>query len=276
MTDEVPLQYVIVRYVPDEVRAETINIGVIGFAPGEGTVRAKFVTRYTSLATRYPGADSGLIKTFASAFSRATTEPIEDPQFLERLSSKSVHQIQYTEVRGTLAVDIESEVSRLYDRFVSIDKSARERRSSVSRAGIRRDVWSAVRESGLRDKVRRDFAISGSADRFVFDFAAAAPYADNPQMLIHSLSLDIAEADAIEDAKALAFSIADTRDRPEFETSKFSVVIQPPGKSFSLELERIPRILESARASVLYRSEIPRLISQIREVAGGPVGAAFA
>lgn len=109
--------YLVVKYLSDEVRKEPINIGIIMHSTSGGKVYSKFVTSYNQLLIRAPDANIDLIEHFTEHTASLASMSAD---YLAQLSSKFRHQIQFSDVLGTITDSPEIEINELYERFISI------------------------------------------------------------------------------------------------------------------------------------------------------------
>src|SRR4051794_19732972 len=88
-----PAFYSVVRYVPDVVANERLNIGVLVF--GDGRVRSQFLENWSRV--RSFGAENiGFLKAFACDVAKMSEEDVR------RISETWMHSIQLTQPAGSL------------------------------------------------------------------------------------------------------------------------------------------------------------------------------
>lgn len=267
LTQESACQYVVVRYVPDDVRSEPINIGIIAQSPKEGRIDQRFVTRFSRLSNRVPDANVELVRTFIKMVTEGLESHRTDPTFLSTLESSSHHQFQYSAVRGLLTESFDEEVEQLFDRFVSIERP-REKKESVSRESVKKTLRQEIARFKLTPLVEESYMVEGQQDEFVFDFAFGmkSPKTEwRPASLTHALSLDIAEDLAMDEVKVLAFSIEDARATTRLRKTSFTVVLQPPPPESAERLRSAPKILESVGAGICWRSDVPSFVRGLQD-----------
>lgn len=112
-------EYVVVRYLPDEIRKEQINIGVLLRDKKSGKLYHKFYDNLNRLQVRFPFANLNLIYTFISSFD--TMKPT-DENFLHDISENFSHQIQFSEVMVTFCENPRNQIEKIYKRFVSLSE----------------------------------------------------------------------------------------------------------------------------------------------------------
>lgn len=112
-------EYVVVRYVQDEIRDEAINIGIILRDSTSGSIYTKFYKSMNQLLIRKPDANIDLISDYLESIE---TIKSSDKEYLKSVSENFSHQIQFSEVMGTKCSDPEDQVKKLYKRFVSLEE----------------------------------------------------------------------------------------------------------------------------------------------------------
>ena len=112
-------EYVVVRYVQDEIRNEPVNIGVILRDSNSGSIFTKFYKRMNQLLIRKPDANVDLIYDFIESIQAIK---LSDEEFLKDIAENFSHQIQFSEVMGTKCSKPQDQMRILYKRFVSIEE----------------------------------------------------------------------------------------------------------------------------------------------------------
>ncbi|MEM0142641.1 MAG: DUF3037 domain-containing protein [Candidatus Parvarchaeum sp.] len=115
--EEKKCQYVVVRYVPDEIRQEFVNIGIIMIDMESEKMYYKVCHNFKELRKRTVSVNVSLIKEFLSFLERSKFFKLK---FLGEISKFFSHQIQFSEVMGSLYNNPEEELEKLYTRFVSL------------------------------------------------------------------------------------------------------------------------------------------------------------
>ena len=87
-----PSYYCVVRYVPDPIKEEQINIGVIVF--GYGCVRTRFTTNWQRVYN-FGDNDIGFLKDFVSQAARLTERRIRE------IADRWINTIQLTQPRAS-------------------------------------------------------------------------------------------------------------------------------------------------------------------------------
>src|SRR5271170_5048610 len=137
------LVYRVLRYTPNLVRDEWVNIGVLLFDPQTGERRLRLIEdqdEYHRVRRLHPAADEALLRALRddleSRFDAARREEGEktpasggtvsrgDPQEWQKLLAKwddtLANALQLAPPKGTLAGDLDAELLRLYDDHVAV------------------------------------------------------------------------------------------------------------------------------------------------------------
>jgi uncharacterized protein (DUF433 family) len=109
----------VARFVPDEIRDEPINVGVILHAISSGEVKHHFLESYDQLEKVLPKTQVNALRVVLSALGYELKTHTEDANYLMAISQNYRHQLQFSNIRGVLTSDPETELSSLYSRMVS-------------------------------------------------------------------------------------------------------------------------------------------------------------
>jgi hypothetical protein len=116
--------YSVIRYVPDPVREEWVNIGVVVSAEDEHFSGCRFVRNWTR--ANYFGRENMLfLKEFAREFSEEVGRKADlfgqrpfTPERLRSLAGNWANSIQFSEPRASVARDPEALLEVLYDQYI--------------------------------------------------------------------------------------------------------------------------------------------------------------
>src|SRR5438445_701262 len=137
-----PSFYSVVRYVPDVIADERINIGVVVF--GEGRIRAHFLQNWQRVQ-RFGGGSVAFLKNFAKEFPQAQLHllfesPKWDEASLQKVVGKWKNCIQLSEAYASLK-SVDELLAEVTNRFLREEQS---------------HAQTAVRESYGRSRVVSD------------------------------------------------------------------------------------------------------------------------
>lgn len=172
---EKTLQFYLLRYLPNLVRGEFINIGVLLYDPGEKRFHPPRLLEDFRRARRlHPWADLDVMAGLEAQIEREMAG--DDPgKFLKRLSELS-NQVAVGEPTAVLTTDAEAELDRLFDTYVREPRYPTRLAAAVerSRAWVRTQLREALRRAGLWQKLERRVPVAEfthAGDPFRFDFA---------------------------------------------------------------------------------------------------------
>jgi hypothetical protein len=178
-TKRIPCAYKVVRYIPNLIRDEWVNIGIVLFDPVSGQVLRRMMEEsdFDRLCKRYPQADGNLLRRLPEEFEVQLAErPLEQ---LDRLSQTLATGVQLSPQTGLLSEDLDAELDRLYhDQVEPLRRSRRsEDRSEElsSRNAIRTRVNQVFRSTGIWTRLERrvrveEFTYAGDPMRLDYSY----------------------------------------------------------------------------------------------------------
>jgi hypothetical protein len=181
--------YFLVRYVPDVVKEEFLNIGLFLFCPSEHFLDCMFSDDFRRVARFHAQADTEFLKDLQPHFEQQIGKHEEDLDgFIQEMQQSYSNLIQLSPLRTCLAADLGAQLRDLFERHVGTHLASPARQNTRMR--IRRQMTEALRRCGVLDCKSFERRIPASAwttgDPLVFDFG----YKPNGRLkLIHSLSL---------------------------------------------------------------------------------------
>src|SRR6266542_220316 len=120
-------RYAVLRYVPDVVRDEAVNVGVLLQGLEGAPFLFKFLPRAAAIHKLDPRADETVVRKFQNQLNKAvrSNEPLgryghpTDITFFESLQREFTGNLQVTEVRGRVAEQPSAALQQLYGEFVA-------------------------------------------------------------------------------------------------------------------------------------------------------------
>jgi hypothetical protein len=147
-----------VQYLPNLVRGEFVNVGVLLFAP-QGRAEGRMLEGESELARLrrlHPHVDPALLRGVTSELMARLPGFEQDPAgHLDKLDESLSNVIQLGPQKGTLAESFDRELERLFDTLVAPPAPARrsaERRAD-SLGGIRRQANAIFATTGILRKM---------------------------------------------------------------------------------------------------------------------------
>jgi hypothetical protein len=235
-----PSHYLVVQYVPDLVRDERVNIGVI--AVGNGKVRTHFLENWQRV--RHFGSKGiAALKEFAHQSSRLSEED------LRNAAANWKNVIQFTQPAASL-LDVDQLVIDAAERFLvdppTVCKPYRTR-SDAARL-TRQLVTSALRErlGGIAREFVRPTPLQGRYDEHEFDVTVSN---GQPMFAAHGLSFEAPPTkDLAKELHATSWSIEDVRQT--HPNLSIAIIALPPKGNFE-PYERARRVFTDLGALVV-------------------------
>ena len=224
MPDEMlqPCAYHVVRYQPNLIRDEWVNIGVLLFIPGggpgggpsTGRVRQRWLEEPADLARLrrlHPAADEGLLLGLPAEFDRQFAgREMEAEAILEKFDDTLSNAVQLAPRKGLLARDPDAEIDRLFREQV---EPLREARRGVVEIRTRSDVRARAADFFRTEKILRlmqrgvrveEFTAPGDPMRIDFSYRR-----NGTRGFVHSVALGRDPGQA----KLLAYTAGAIRER---------------------------------------------------------------
>ena len=260
----VPCEFALIRYVPDPVRGEFANIGVVlRGAEGGSVATVRFTRDWGRVRCLHPEADTAMLESLEAEVTSRLSAGVEEKPVLEVLEDSLSNSVQITPMRGTLAESLPAEMEQLLRMYVEPLKAAGVQRKVSGRtalAGRMRDEFS---RAGVWNLMRKRIAASEytqTGDPLKVDCG----YRNGAVRMFHAVSLD---TDA-ELAKGLAYTVAGLREgveRVEGRALELTAIVEPVAKVSDAELYGFAvGVMESAGMRVLTVSDLPRVAETAR------------
>jgi hypothetical protein len=186
MSERVPFQYSILRYVHDVATGEFLNVGLALYSKSTRFFQGRLLLRYRRLTQTFPGADGELYRRYVSRLQgsldqlshevRSNQPKLFGPELpdqieflLNQILPPDDSSIRFGGVRGGLADDLEVTFDQLYDRLV-------EQYTMVPEVPSREDddIWQVfrppLRELEVLDHLQ-SHEVHTTVERFQFDHA---------------------------------------------------------------------------------------------------------
>ncbi len=159
--------YRILRYTPNLVRDEWVNIGVLLFDPGTGERRLRLIEErdeYNRVRRLHPQADEALLRAlrddledrFQSVSANGSNGGIVDwQQLLGKWDDTLSNALQLAPQKGVFAADLDAELERLYADHVATQRPASRVGAPGSRAQMRSYCSQVLRQAHLWERIEK-------------------------------------------------------------------------------------------------------------------------
>ena len=208
----IPCEFSLIRYVPDPVKGECVNIGVLLREAGRPeTVQVRFTRDWSRVRCADPEADVALLEAVEQELrTRLAAGPTELAAVLRMLDENFSNLLQVSEMKACLAESVVAEMDGLSQMYVEPRKRGRERRQS-GRQALVQSMRRSFTAAGVWELMRKRIAASQytrPGDPLRIDCG----YRPNGVIrMFHAVSLD----GDLEAAKVLAFSAPQLREGVE-------------------------------------------------------------
>ena len=196
-----PCSFFLVRYVPDIVRDEGLNIGLFLYSRQEEYLDCLFTDDFRRVRSFHPQADLDLLRALPEHFEQQIKErekELED--YIREMQESYSNLIQVTAPRTCLAVDPQAELQTLFARYVG--PRAGPALEPDSRMRIKQRLNDALARAGVLDRLEKRipaYRWTHEGDPFTFDYGykpllveakpASAGKPNGHIKFVHALSL---------------------------------------------------------------------------------------
>jgi hypothetical protein len=206
--DERPCAYRILRYTPNLVRDEWVNIGVLLFDPATGERRLRLIEEqeeYNRVRRLHPHADEALLRAlrddledrFQSAAAKSSNGGSANwLQLLGKWDDTLSNALQLAPQKGVHAADLDAELERLYADHVALQRAASRFGAPGSRAQMRSYCSQVFRQAGIWNRIEKsvrvpEFTYPGDPTRLDYSYRRNGTLG-----FVHCISVTRAPADA--------------------------------------------------------------------------------
>ncbi|MDE1163736.1 MAG: DUF3037 domain-containing protein [Acidobacteriaceae bacterium] len=210
MAERLQCEFSLIRYVPDVVKGEFANIGVVLRAPG-GAAQVRFTRDWGRVRCLDPDADTELLEALeaeiAARLDAGVVETVNAKPIVETLEDSLSNSVQMTAMRATLAESVPAEMEQLLRMYVEPLKAPQVRRRQSGRTLLAAEMRSTFEHAGVWRLMQKRIAAAQytqAGDPLKLDCG----YRNGKVRMFHAVSL---ETD-VEGAKGLAYSAAQLRE----------------------------------------------------------------
>jgi hypothetical protein len=253
--------YQVLRYTPNLVRDEWVNIGVLIHDPAEGRVRARLIedaSEFARLRRLHPAADENLLRALPGDLEKQFAEQVADiAGLLARLDQTLSNILQLSPRRGVMTQDAEAELERLYREHVEPPRYRAAAEAVQTRPGIRARMTEVFRGAGLLKKMERsvrvdEYTFPGDPLRMDFRYRR-----NGTQGFLQALALGRDPAQA----KVLAYTAESIRAKAGL--SEFYAITEVEPRMENDRHRFVKGLLEEKGISVLAMTRLPDLANRL-------------
>ncbi|MFY9747867.1 MAG: DUF3037 domain-containing protein [Acidobacteriaceae bacterium] len=227
MTDPLQCEFLLVRYVPDPVKNEFVNIGVLLRETARPELPlVRFTKDWARVRCVDPDADIDMLEAMETEMRRRLLEPGADgPPLLATMEDSFSHQVQITAPKACLAENAAAGLEQLMQLYVE-PRRLRGRQALSGRAALARSLRTHFEHARVWDLLQKRIAAAAytqPGDSLKIDCG----YKPNGVIrMFHAVSL----ASDVELAKVLAFSAPALRSgvaRLENAELELTAIVEP-------------------------------------------------
>ena len=266
MAKRVACEFSLVRYVPDPVKGEFVNIGVLlREAADAGRPVVRFTRDWSRVRCLDAGVDVELLESLESEMNQrlSVEERADTKPMLQVLEDTLSNSLQITEMRGTLAESLPAELEQLMRMYVEPLKAPAARKKQTGRAAIMSSIRDEFERAGVWRLMHKRIAAAQytqPGDPLKIDCG----YRNGKVRMFQAVPL---ENDA-EAAKGLAYSAESLRAgvaRAEQAELELTAVVEPLSSVSDAEQYGFcVRTMESAGLRVLTVADLGRVAERAR------------
>jgi len=217
-------EFYLVRYVPDPVKNEFVNIGVVLREAAGGAAAVRFTRDWMRVRCADPDADTAMLEALEAEMRQRLAEQDGKP-LLAIIEDSFSNLIQMTEAKGCLAENMTAELEQLMRLYVEPRKE-RARQTVSGRQGIVRRMRSSFEKAGVWDLMWKRIP-AAQYTRPGDPLKVDCGYRPNGVVrMFHAVSL----LGDVEMAKVLAFSAPALRagvERAEKAELELTAIVEP-------------------------------------------------
>jgi hypothetical protein len=276
MTEKRKLEYFLLRYVPDAVKGEFVNIGLVMTevgGNGGGFVGVHFTKDWRRARCHDAEIDTEMLEALGRELQNRLIDLQQQPVLLRQMMESYSNIVQLSEVQRCMAADPERELRDLASVLVEnlkVEESGVEHKSGKTsgRKWIHAQMTDEFKSRGVWDFLDRDLPVTtytNEADDFTFDFAYNI--ANRETKLFQAISL----AEKIKDAELFAFRVA--RIGPAMATMRhmphtFTAVVEDSYDEAEREVISVLAQMNAEQIKVARLREMPQLALRAKEELG--------
>ena len=273
MAERKQCEFQLIRYVPDPVKNEFVNIGVLLFASDGGQSGLRFTRNWGRVHCLDPDADTQMLEALETEVGHhLRSQPPDHPRPIRAvLESSFSNGVQITESKAYLAESFVSgleELMRLY-----VDPPKRERKHRLGgRAAIKAVMRKRFEDAGILKRIRENIPVAPytrPGDPLRIDFI----YTNGMVKMFQAISLD----SGVDEAKLLCFAapalFKGVREREQKELL-LTAITEPldwpegdglPDAELTDRSEYVEQLLQLHSIRRMTTSDLPQIVATARE-----------
>lgn len=256
--EEPQLRYRILRYLPNLLRDEWVNVGVLIEAPEARRCSIRIIEEQPEIARvrrLHPGADENLLRQLPADFDGLV--PGSDAlKRLDEINRTWSNTLQFSPSKGIFARDLEAELERIYREQVAPPQRTRSGIMESARGWIKARLDDALRRRRVPGLERRiaveEFTEPG--DLFKLDYG----YRNGIRGFLHAVAIERDPAQA----KVLAYTAG--RVRARLPHCEFTAVTEAEPSPDNRRHVFISRLFEDNRIALVPLNRVEKFAEELR------------
>ncbi len=274
MTTGSQFQYVVVRFVPNVVRDEAVNVGVLLRAKDDKSLYLRFLSRNATVRKLWPGADDKIVDSFrkqltAAIKSKALLGRLGDPgspSFFDTARLEMNGNLQLSGVRGLISDSVDDALDWAYGMYVALPGGAARpiNFQAIAPLMARRRLWDAFERQGLIGprRVRERVSLQGSHAPWTFDLV----YRNGALKTINSLAINAPTAETnLGRALVLKGMVEDVTEKKKEHITCTAVVQDLVKGEPAAGAKQAQNLLRDATIEVVPLAELDKLVQKVDE-----------
>jgi hypothetical protein len=260
-------EYMLLRYVPDLVKNEYVNFGLIMFdSSGVGFAAVRFAKDLRRVQCLAPNIDLEVLHGMQADFKRDLRDAKSRAELLRMINTSFSNSVQVSESFACQTESAESELAKLAEMYLEPSAIQRERhkRAAVGRPAILSEMKAQLRQSGALPLLWTNVSVAKythAGDPFAFDFGYRY---DSTFKFLQALSL----RGGPDSAKLLAFSFRQAEtgiEKIEEAQARLTAVVENELDREDDEIKCSLNALEESRIAIAAVSEMPKIAESVRK-----------
>jgi Protein of unknown function (DUF3037) len=217
------LAYHVLRYVPNLVRDEWVNIGVVVFDPRTGERRLRLIeeaVEYTRIRRLHPSMNESLLRALRDELESRLDSWSDNggamslQAILGKFDDTLSTTLQIAPQKGVLADDLDAELERLYTDHVAIPRVYSRVGQPGNRSTVRAYCAQVFRQARIWDRMEKsvrvaEFTFPGDPARLDYSYRR-----NGTRGFVHTLSVTRAP----QDAKSLSYNVKHIAEKARYHT----------------------------------------------------------
>ncbi|HKW89345.1 MAG TPA: DUF3037 domain-containing protein [Candidatus Acidoferrales bacterium] len=258
------LTYRVLRYTPNLVRDEWVNVGVLLEDPQRRRARARLMEDESELVRvrrLHPNADEALLRALPAHFESQLTAASDGAAgWIAKLDDTLANVLQFSSQKGVLAEEFDAELDRLYQQFVALPPRLGRGTAMLesTRVWIRAKLSDVFRRHKILGKMQRGVkveAFTQAGDPMRIDYAYRM---NGTRGYVQALSLGRDPAQA----KVLAYTAE--RIRAKHAHSEFTAITEVAPLAENSRHQFVARLFDEQKIAIVPLPQVEMFAERLR------------